>query len=87
MPVILHPAVFGLWLDRGELDKIIERANAQTVAPSANGKGSDDRSTEHLSQQKSYDHFTHYDQKGHGYGQDQPYRKKKSMLAELFDFD
>jgi|MudIll2142460700_1097286.scaffolds.fasta_scaffold615178_1 hypothetical protein len=81
------PECRGVWLDRGELDKIIERANAQTVAPSANGKESHYRSPEHLAQQKSYDHSTHHDHKGHGYGQGQPYKKKKSMLSELFDFD
>ena len=81
------PECRGVWLDRGELDKIIERANAQTVAPSANGKESHYRPPGQLAQQKGYEHSPHHDHKGHGYGHGQPYKKKKSMLSELFDFD
>lgn len=31
------PACRGVWLDRGELDKIIERSNAQEANASSNG--------------------------------------------------
>ena len=81
------PECRGVWLDRGELDKIIERANAQTVAPSAHDKESHYRPPGHLAQQKGYEHSPHHDHKGQGYGHGQPYKKKKSMLSELFDFD
>nr|WP_028652862.1 zf-TFIIB domain-containing protein [Nocardioides halotolerans] len=69
------PTCRGVWLDRGELDKIIERslthAPAAPAAPSSQGyeahQGRDQR----------------YDQRGHG----APYRKKRkeSWLSELFD--
>jgi Zn-finger nucleic acid-binding protein len=70
------PSCRGVWLDRGELDKIIERA-AAAPAPSGNAgyqqpmAPSDYRSG-------SYSH-------GH-YGHHRP-RKKKSFLSEVFDFD
>lgn len=72
------PQCRGVWLDRGELDKIIERsaaapapvrASAPPPAPSVQH-----RDTRHLGQQP--------------YGDQQGYRKKKKerFLSELFDF-
>lgn len=64
------PQCRGIWLDRGELDKIIERTNAenqQTGFPA--GKPGDYRRPD------EYRHDHHYDQK---------YRKKH-WLNELFD--
>ena len=69
------PKCRGVWLDRGELDKIIERsetppASTQRVEPAF---------------QNSYSHGDHhhddhyYDKHGR--------RRKKSFLGELFDFD
>ena len=81
------PECRGVWLDRGELDKIIERANAQAVAPPANGKESYHPSPVQPANPTSYDHSPRHDHRSHGYGPGQPYRKKKSMLSELFDFD
>lgn len=68
------PKCRGVWLDRGELDKIIERSEtAPTAAPS---RQQDNRSRQEDSRG------------GHGYDQSrQPQRKKKeSFLSELFDF-
>ncbi len=74
------PTCRGVWLDRGELDKIIERSLTQAppapAAPAASVQQGYDR---------SYDrgHERGYDQRGQG----APYRKKKkeSWLSELFD--
>lgn len=64
------PQCRGVWLDRGELDKIIDRS--VTAPPPA---AYDPR------QDRGYD-----DRARGGYGQQQPYRKKKeSWLSELFD--
>ena len=68
------PQCRGVWLDRGELDKIIER-NAQESAPRAAspapapdyGRGSD----------RSYGHH-------HQSGSHHP-KRRKSFLEELFD--
>ena len=67
------PTCRGVWLDRGELDKIIERS-------------ADDRPTSQQAEKPGYrdDDDRHRDDRR--YGSQQPYRKKKSLLGELFDF-
>ena len=71
------PACRGVWLDRGELDKIIERNAAslpgQTAAPAA------------PQQQAGGAPWGGHDRHdGHGYGH-KPYKKRKSFLEDLFD--
>ena len=74
------PQCRGVWLDRGELDKIIERsAGAAAPAPVRAAAlpppaAVQHRDTRHLGQQH--------------YGDGQGYRKKKkeSFLSDLFDF-
>jgi len=64
------PTCRGVWLDRGELDKIVERS-AQTTAPSrpaAEPRGYGD------------DRGRGYEGSGHP-----PRKRKKSFLEELFD--
>jgi uncharacterized protein len=69
------PACRGVWLDRGELDKIIERnAAAQpqqqpaSPAPRQGGQWAEQPQGQY----------------GHGYGH-KPYKRRKSFLEELFD--
>ena len=74
------PTCRGVWLDRGELDKIIERSLSQVpAAPAAAPAGS--RSTARPQLRPRSDRG--YSQRG----QRAPYRKKKkeSWLSELFD--
>jgi Zn-finger nucleic acid-binding protein len=72
------PECRGVWLDRGELDKIIERSAVQTPSytqppqPQYQQPG-------HNQQQYGKPH--HDD---HGYGQNGSH-KKKSWMSELFD--
>lgn len=65
----------GVWLDRGELDKIIERNLASAPSNAANHP-------------RPYNHQqpTHAPQ---GYSQQGYYKNKKpkSFLSEIFDFD
>jgi uncharacterized protein len=70
------PTCRGVWLDRGELDKIIERAAPQ-AAPAAPAPGS--------YEQERDDRRRHQEQR---YAQPQQYRKKRKegFLGELFDF-
>ncbi len=73
------PSCRGVWLDRGELDKIIERSLQQEApAPPQH-----QQSYQPPPPQQQYGHYPdkdHY-KKGHGHH----YKKKKSFFEELFD--
>ena len=74
------PQCRGVWLDRGELDKIIDRSTA--AMPEAQV-----RQSAPPPQQQS-GHAYPQDQRHGYYKDDQRYRKKKGgFLGELFDFD
>jgi len=68
------PQCRGVWLDRGELDKLIERSTAAAVVPAVQPNyppnGYPRRDEHHAS-----------DHGGHGYD----HRRKKSWLSEIFD--
>jgi uncharacterized protein len=66
------PKCRGVWLDRGELDKIIERSSAE-----------DSRSK--FTEQTQYREQPKYREDDRKYGSQRPY-KKKSLLGEIFDF-
>ena len=63
------PKCRGVWLDRGELDKIIERSAPEE---SYQKPRDDDR---YGREPRSYGHQEH-----------RPYKKKKSLLGDIFDF-
>ena len=67
------PDCRGVWLDRGELDKIIDRAARESESSDREhrDRGHRDRDSD--------------DRHHHGHGHDKK-RKRKSMLSELFDF-
>lgn len=70
------PSCRGVWLDRGELDKLLEVASSQKgTAASQKEKGYEERSDRYhnANDGKKYDH--------------QYPRKKKSFLSDFFDFD
>lgn len=81
------PTCRGVWLDRGELDKVIERASAQSAEQPSAGKESYYRPQQQPAYQMKHGQTFHQDHKGHGYGHGQHYKKKKSLLSEIFDFD
>jgi Zn-finger nucleic acid-binding protein len=67
------PSCRGVWLDRGELDKIIERSGtAEQAAPPPPPQG------------QPWGSPPPQQQYGHGYAQ-KPYKRRKSFLEELFD--
>jgi uncharacterized protein len=69
------PQCRGVWLDRGELDKIIERSAVEQAPPPPRP------SAPPLAEYAPQD-FSHHQGYGHGH----PYKKrKKSFLEELFD--
>ncbi|MXP42263.1 hypothetical protein GRI75_11495 [Altererythrobacter soli] len=90
------PQCRGVWLDRGELDKIVERsaaqvpAPAQQQAPSAQPQPSAPLHQAGGGQQspwdtRSYDHGGYGHGGGQGYGSKPHYKKRKSWLEEIFD--
>ena len=76
------PQCRGVWLDRGELDKIIERAAAES-APTA--QAAPRAAPQAPPPQPGYAPQAGYaPQQGYGHGY--PYKKrKKSFLEEIFD--
>ena len=76
------PTCRGVWLDRGELDKIIERNSADTAPPQA-------QQPQHAPpQQPAPQQQAPWGQQGYGqqggYGH-QPHKRRKGFLEELFD--
>ncbi|HEU0015076.1 MAG TPA: zf-TFIIB domain-containing protein [Longimicrobium sp.] len=87
------PQCRGVWLDRGELDKIIDRsAAAPGAAPQAGGYAPqpgagyapDPGYPSH--QPKRYDDDYKHGGYGHGYGHHHK-KKRGGFLGEIFDFD
>lgn len=87
------PQCRGVWLDRGELDKIIERSAPEPQAaaqpapqpsqPLHQSGGSDPwapRGYDH----GGYGHGSH-DRDHYAKGSQKPYKKRKHWLSELFD--
>ena len=72
------PTCRGVWLDRGELDKIIER-NAASQAPQQAAPPPQQPQQQPGSPWAAQPQ--HYD---HGYGH-KPYKRRKSFLEDLFD--
>jgi uncharacterized protein len=68
------PNCRGVWLDRGELDKIIERNSTYTQ-----GSQSDSYSNQ---KRDSYDDDPYYKNNPH-----YKHKKRKGFLGDLFDFD
>lgn len=72
------PSCRGIWLDRGELDKLLDRAVAAASVPAA------------LPQQAAQPAPSMQRPQGHddgryGYGDRDHYKRKKSWLHEIFD--
>ena len=75
------PKCRGVWLDRGELDKIIERAAPSVLGSSAPSRGPErEREPERARPRDRDDRY---------YDDDSRYRKKRkrSFLEDLFEFD
>lgn len=79
------PECRGVWLDRGELDKIIERSAAEPPRRSAEAP----RPASYDAPRQDYEAPRYpeprYEDRRHD--QRKPYKKRESFLGELFDFD
>ena len=75
------PQCRGVWLDRGELDKLIERESSYSAGPApapppAAGPAQVYQERPRYRDDDDDDHYGHYGKK----------RKKKSFLSEMFEF-
>lgn len=70
------PQCRGVWLDRGELDKIVERsAGGEGAAPRQQTRPAPDYARHGGAQHEGF---------GHGHA-GKPYKKRKGWLGEIFD--
>jgi uncharacterized protein len=69
------PQCRGVWLDRGELDKIIERADDYSDQPSRTESRRPDEGHRRDEGSRRYDEQSHSSRK----------RKPKNLLSDLFD--
>ena len=74
------PNCKGVWLDRGELDKIITRSNSNGFQNNI-GNGYSGQKSHH----DNYHELDHHDKYDHHDNQYNP-RHKKGFLSDLFDF-
>ena len=79
------PTCRGVWLDRGELDKIIER-NAGETALGRGGERADDRRPRDTSADDGYDDRYDKGRRGGVSGPKVKKRKREGFLGELFEF-
>ncbi len=78
------PRCRGVWLDRGELDKIIERAGEELSASSGRGRDDDDdryRPGPYRDERSRYDD----DDRDRG-GLPYKRKKKRSFMSDMFEF-
>jgi uncharacterized protein len=76
------PSCRGVWLDRGELDKIIERSASYTKQPDTDFNREQQSHPEQHREQRPYNN-----QQGHYNDPYYKHKKKKGFLSDFFDFD
>jgi uncharacterized protein len=77
------PQCRGVWLDRGELDKLIDRTESAAVAPAPAPVPMPQAPPVRQHYDRSQSHDRHYDDYQHGHHKK---RKKENFLGDLFDF-
>lgn len=80
------PQCRGVWLDRGELDKIIERSSREWSEPSHQPGHSAPPAQPRYQQQDSHRYRSHDDGNDHRRHGSHKNNRGKSFLGELFDF-
>lgn len=80
------PTCRGVWLDRGELDKIIERVDSTPERRDRTGDPGRDRA-DHHDRDDRYDRYDDdYDDERVAHGTGRRKRKRGGILGELFEF-
>lgn len=78
------PKCRGVWLDRGELDKIIERSSDNMPHQQSSRQYEEPRRQEY--EKPKYEDKKYYDDDYHKHGYYSKH-KKRSFLSDIFDFD
>ena len=78
------PRCRGVWLDRGELDKILERTERELRPVDRPVDRDDDRDDDRDYRPRPYGDDD--DRRGMSSGFGRPRKKKKSFLSEMFEF-
>ncbi len=77
------PKCRGVWLDRGELDKIIERAATLSPQPLAAPAAAPEATRRYGEEPRRDDYRRSYDDDDYKHGRK---KKRESFLGDLFDF-
>lgn len=86
------PGCRGVWLDRGELDKLIEKSEASMAAPAPTpapspAPRSDDRRDDRRDDRYDDRYDKRYEERSdRSYDDRRPKKKKSSFLSEIMDF-
>lgn len=81
------PKCRGVWLDRGELDKIIERSSTNQNHYNRHDDDDDHYEERQRHHDSHSDYDTKYDRHSNGHHNDRHKKhKKESFLGDLFDF-
>lgn len=78
------PKCRGVWLDRGELDKIIERSSDNMPHQQSSRQYEEPRRDNY--ERPKYEEKRYYDDDYHKHGYYSKH-KKRSFLSDIFDFD
>lgn len=79
------PSCRGIWLDKGELDKMLEYAEQKYSSSEQQGQNQNQYNQQQSYKKYDNDHYKQDHQKHNPHYQ-KPY-KKKGFLGDLFDFD
>ena len=80
------PKFRGVWLDKGELDKIIERSASELSSQNLK-QNERNRDKQHDDDDDDYDDEGGLFNRNRRDGKDNPNRRKGGFLSNLFDFD
>ncbi len=81
------PKCRGIWLDRGELDKLLERAERRSSRDDDDDDDYEPRRSARRDESSGYDRPRHDSDDGRDYRSDQRPYKRESWLSNLFDWD
>jgi uncharacterized protein len=84
------PNCRGVWLDRGELDRLLEKTQAEVPVTAASQPPVQEARQSSYNQdayyQQKYSHDKYYRKHDDDHYKHQKHYKRKSLLSEIFDF-